>query len=81
MWTYDSALQRGIQVEVKLIDTVDGEEVDTKLMTWTRSQGQPGDNVLSKAQTKAMIKREIKALLLHLNVTESEVDITSDIRP
>ena len=80
-WQFDSALQRGKTLQVKISNVVDDDEVNSRTLSWTRSKDQPGDTELNEVEYKAMIKSEIKALLKSLNTGLPTVDISSEINP
>ncbi len=81
MWQFDTAVQRGKEMLIRIVNVVDGVEVNAQTLGWTRSSGQPGDDKLSKSEYKARIKEEVRAVIDQLNTETTEIDISDEIRP
>jgi hypothetical protein len=74
-WAYKKAIKRGNDIIVTLENADDPENVLTHDLTWGK------DPDVSWAQFKAMVKREVKNWLTHLNSTVAETDVTDDYKP
>ncbi len=74
-WRYSKATQRGNNVMVVLVDDSDPDNVQERHLNYGY------DGSVTKAEFIAMVKREVKAWLQHLNASETEIDITDQVDP
>lgn len=79
MWEYEKATKKDNEITVTLKrpykDKEGKDQVERKELTWgyTKDMG-------TVSQFKEIIKWEVKNVLDHLNKTETETDITAEIK-
>lgn len=70
-WAFQRATRRGVVLEIVIEDAAEGE-VEVLTYTYPARAGQ------TAAQFKAMVKREVRALLDERNAATAPEDVTSE---
>ncbi len=73
-WALKSATKRGKELDMVVENTVEGAEPELKTLIYTF----PASATQTQAQFKAMVKREVRALLDDMNAPVQSVDVTPD---
>lgn len=77
-WTYSSASRVGLSYTVLIHNTDVPEGTPPLTQSFTYTKPATGQTV---AQFKAMVNREVRAIINQLNAVEQPVDATTDFNP